>query len=109
MLYDQFLALIAGIVVLASLLATKVLPPDANAILVTAIIVTNIIYEFLLMFLLGFGLVEFPRNLWIQSNTESSLKIYQMTAAKEFADIADKQLDISLIISNILKTKAEVN
>lgn len=43
---------------------------DANALKLTAVIVTNTVYELGLMFLLGYSLVEFPRSIWLESDVE---------------------------------------
>ena len=65
-------------------------------------------YETFLMFLLGYGLVQYPRHLWMQSNLDYYLLRTQMRASSDFKAIGESQLNISLVVADVMKTKAEV-
>ena len=60
------------------------------------------------MFLLGYGLVQYPRHLWMQSNLDYYLLRTQMRASSDFKAIGESQLNISLVVADVMKTKAEV-
>jgi hypothetical protein len=81
---DTFLGIIAGIIVLAVLLSKNVVGSSEAAVMLAAVIVTNTIYETFLMFLLGYGLVQFPRSLWMKSNLDIYLLRTQMRASSDF-------------------------
>lgn len=72
------------------------------------VIVTNTIYETFLMFLLGYGLAQYPRHLWMQSNLDYYLLRTQMRASAAFKAIGESQLNVSLVVADVMKTKAEV-
>ena len=76
---------------------------------ITQVIVTNTLYETFLMFLLGYGLVQFPKSLWMQSDLDYFLLRTQMRASIDFKSISESQLSVSLVVSDVLKTKAEVS
>ena len=73
------------------------------------VIVTNTLYETFLMFLLGYGLVQFPKSLWMQSDLDYYLLRTQMRASIDFKSISESQLSVSLVVSDVMKTKAEVS
>lgn len=60
------------------------------------------------MFLLGYGLIEFPRSFWDMANHEKYLSQIQLKASTQFKDIADAQLNVSLCVSDVLKTKEHI-
>lgn len=109
MFIDTIIPLIAGCIVLGILIGQKVVSSNADALQLAAVIVTNTIYEAGLMFLLGYGIVEFPRTLWTFGNLEGYLLKSQQKAAADFKAIADAQLDISLLVANVLKTKEAIS
>jgi hypothetical protein len=108
MCYDLALGAIAGVIILGILLGQHVVDNNSNALKLAAVIVTNTVYETVLMFLLGYALIEFPRSIWDESDLEKHLLKTQMKAASDFRDISDAELDISLVVANVLKTKAQV-
>ena len=108
MLIDMGPALIAGVIVLGILLGQHVVADNSAALLLTAVIVTNTVYETFLMFLLGYALVEFPREIWNSSDLDNYLLRVQMRASAEFKDIQDSQLTVSLCVSDVLKTNKMV-
>ncbi len=94
---------------LGILLGQKIVPNNADALKLAAIIVTNILYEFFLMFLLAYAFVEFPRSLWNRSNLDGYLLKIQQKAAADFKHISDAQLTVSLVVSDVLKTKSQLS
>ena len=108
MLIDMALGVVAGVIVLGILLGQKVVPNDPNVLKLSAVIVTNTVYETVLMFLLAYGLVEYPRTLWQYSSLEYYLLRTQMKATSEFKNLNETQLSVSLSVSDVLKTKGEV-
>ena len=60
------------------------------------------------MFLLGYGMVQYPRSLWMQSDLDYYLLRTQMRASVDFKAIGESQLSVSLVVSDVMKTKAEV-
>lgn len=108
MVIDTILGVIAGVIILSILIAKKVVDNNASALELSAVIVTNTIYETILMFLLGYGLVEFPRSLWLNSSLDGYLLKIQNKASYEFKNISDAQLNVSLVVSDVIKTKEQV-
>lgn len=108
MLFDTLPGVIVGVIILGILIGQKIVPSDANALQLAAVIVTNTVYETVLMFILGYGLVELPRSLWENSNLEGYLLKTQSKAAYEFKKISDAQLEISLVVADVIKTKEQV-
>jgi hypothetical protein len=106
---DTFLGVIAGVIILGILLGQKVVGNSAAALQLAAVIVTNTIYETMLMFLLAYGLVEFPRSLWYKSDVDYYLRRLQMKAASDYKAISDAQLSVSLAVSDVLKTREAVS
>jgi uncharacterized membrane protein YgcG len=106
MLFDTFVPLVAGCIILGILIGQKVVPGNVDALKLAAVIVTNTMYELGLMFLLGYSLVEYPRSLWMMSEVRGYLLSTQMKAASEFKAISEHQLSVSLVVADVLKTKA---
>ena len=109
MFFDIILGIIAGVIILGILLGQHVVSNSGAALQLAAVIVTNIIYETMLMFLLGYGLVEFPRTLWNHSNLDFALLQVQSKASLDFKSIGDAQLNVSLVVSDVMKTKEAVS
>jgi hypothetical protein len=104
MLYDMAPGLVAGSIILGILLGQHIVGDSTAALMLTAVIVTNTVYETFLMFLLGYALIEFPREIWNCSNLEGYKLRVEQKAASEFKDIQDAQLSMSLCVSDVLKT-----
>ena len=100
---------IVGVIVLGILISQKVVSQDASAIELTAIIITNIIYETFLMFLMGYGLIELPRSVWLSASLDSALLRAQMRACADFKDISNAQISMGLCVANVIKTKNDVS
>lgn len=109
MCFDLFVPMVVGLIILGILIGQKVVSSNADALKLAAIIVTNTMYELFLMFLLGYALVEFPRWIWSQSNIDGYLLKTQTKAAQQFKDISEAQLNVSLCVSDVLKTKTAVS
>lgn len=106
MIYDTIVMVVAGVIILIILIKKNVVQNSSTAALqLTAVIVTNTLYESFLMFLLGYGLVEFPRNIWREADIEHNLKQTQQKAASDFKDIGDAHFNISVQVANAVKTK----
>lgn len=108
-LTDIFVYLIVGLIVLAILIGEKAVPGDAGALKLAAVILTNIVYESFLMFLLGFGLIEFPKEMWFASNSEKSLSIAETKAAFDLKAASDALFDVTRLGGNVILTKAAVS
>lgn len=99
-------AVLVGIILLGVLLGQHIGSTDAFKL--AAIIVSNTVYELVLMILLGYGLVEFPRAVWRHSDLERHLRLVQMKAANDFKDISDAQFEVGLVIASVMKTRAQL-
>lgn len=58
-------------------------------------------YEVFLMFLLAYGLVEFPRALWNESDLHYALLLTQMKATSSYKAIGDYKINIQEDISKV--------
>lgn len=109
MAFDNGIGLVAGAIILGVLIDQHVVASSGSALMLTAVIVTNTVYETFLMFLLGYALIEYPREIWNQSNIDSHLLRVQQRASAEFKAIQDAQLSVSLCVSDVLKTAKMVS
>lgn len=96
--------MVAGGIILAILISQHVVSSSGSALMLTAVIVTNTIYETMLMFLLGYALIEYPREIWNESDIDKHLLRVQQRASAEFKAIQEAQLEVSLCVSDVLKT-----
>ena len=108
MMIPNIAGLIVGSIVLGILIKQNVVKQDISAIELTAIIITNIVYETFLMFLMGYGLIELPRSVWLQGSLSASLLRAQMKACADFSDISEAQTSMGLCVANVIKTRNEV-
>ena len=108
MFIDTIVGVVAGLIVLAILIGQKVMPADQSALMLASVIVTNTIYETFLMFLLAYGLVEYPRSIWNKGDLEYFLLKTQMQATSDYNDISESRIDVSLEVASVLKTAEEV-
>jgi hypothetical protein len=102
------LGVVAGLIVLGIIISQNIVGDNITALKLAAIIVTNSVYETMLMFLIAYALIEYPRTLWAQSNLDDYLLKTVNKAAAEFADVAEAQLNVSLVVADVLKTKGQV-
>ena len=108
MMIPNIAGLIVGSIVLGILIKQNVVKQDISAIELTAIIITNIVYETFLMFLMGYGLIELPRSVWLQGSLSASLLRAQMKACADFSDISEAQTSMGLCVASVIKTRNEV-
>jgi hypothetical protein len=59
-----------------------------------------------IVFLLGYGLVEFPRYLWQAADLEKQLLLTQMAAASEFKNFSEVSLKCSMSVADVVCTTA---
>lgn len=104
---DLVAMLVAALIVLAILIGQNVVT-GTSALLLAAVIVTNGVYEFALMFFLAYGLVEFPRMLWSSGDLEYSLLSIQMKATSDYQEISDFKISIQEDISKVKYFKDQV-
>jgi hypothetical protein len=97
--------IIGGGIGLGALLGLKVCPPTSEGLSTFSKIATNAGYEVFLMFLMGFGLVEFPRLMWAYGTPQKLLQKQQIKAATEFATMMDCQMGLAKHVADALKTK----
>lgn len=108
MMKDMAFGMVAGVIILSILVGEKILPFNGEAIQLAAVIVTNTVYETMLMFLLGFGLISYPRSLWDSSSIQFSKLRTEMIASSEFKKLSDASLEVSLVVSDVMKTRKQV-
>lgn len=108
MIYDLVAPGIVGCIILGILIGQHVVPSNGSALKLTLIILTNTCYELFLVFLLGYALVEYPRSLWIKGDLDYYLLKLQMKAAAEFKQISDAQLNVSLVVADVIKTRTQL-
>ena len=108
MLKDLVLPLVAGLIVFGLLVGTHTVDASSTAGLsLTSVILTNILYESFLMFLLAYGLIGLPRDLWLEADYESSLIRAQNKAAADYKDIAEHRFNVSIAVADVLKTREQ--
>lgn len=108
MVRDLLLVAVVGAIVLGILIKQEVVEGTADSLQLTAVICTNVLYELFLMFLLGYGLVEFPRRFWLNANIDNYLLRTQIKAASDFADIRESQVNMSIEFANAMKTMSKL-
>jgi hypothetical protein len=99
---------VMGAVFFGILVGTGVVPANEEAILLVIVLMSNTFGLSVLMVLLGYGLVAFPKELWDRGNIERQLGYMQHKAASRFKSLGEASLDVSLAVSDALKTKQEV-
>lgn len=78
---------------------------DEKALLVTVVTVNNTYGLIAIIFLLGYGLVELPKLLWMDGNLQGRLRRLQGRAAHAFLAHADAALDMSEAVAHVLATR----
>lgn len=99
---------LCSVIFFGILVGSKTVGPNLKAVLLTSILITNTVWMVFLMLLLGYGLIMFPVDIWKRGNYDSRLKKIQREIAQEFSNITHSYSDIFLCISNIQKTKKEI-
>ena len=99
-------ALIFCIVVVIILLEKKIVSSQ-KGFLIALISLNNTIGLFAIVFLLGFGLIELPKQLWYSSSIYQRLKCIEINAAHEFRKKDEAYFDLLEIVSTAYKTCIE--
>ena len=105
MLWDYVPIIGLGVPALLIMLKVKLLPSNIAGLKLFTQLATNTGYTVVVAFLMGFGLVEFPRLLWSKSDIAGQLLKAQMKAATEFAASLEARNALSMEVSSVLKTK----
>ena len=107
-LADTVPAIVIGLIVLGLLIGSKEVPSSPAGLKIVLVTLTTAIYETMLMFLLGYGYVEFPKLFWIMSNPESMLLRMQAKVSTDFKAFQEAQLAVQKETASVLKTKEKV-
>lgn len=105
---DTVPAIVIGLILLGVLIGMKEVPSSAVGLKTTLVTMTTLIFETILMFLLGYGYIELPKSLWKQGSTEAMLLKMQAKAATDFVAFQAAQMDCQKQASSVLKTKEKV-
>ena len=81
---------------------------NEKALLVLVVAANNTYGLVVIIFLLGYGLVELPKQMWMDGNLQGKLRRLRGRAAHEFRALADASMDMSEGVAHSLKTKEEV-
>jgi len=105
-LFDTVIMAIVGLIVMGIFIHYKTFGSgNASAVMGAAQLITNIMYQFFLTLLLSFGLVQFPLSFWRASNLDKWYEMTMLQLSHDVKGINDAQLDASLAVSDVLKTK----
>lgn len=107
-LLDNAPAIVVGIIACIVLFAQKIIVVNYDALMLVVVIVTNSMNQIIIMFVLGYALIEYPRSLWAASNLEDELLRLQVKASMLFKELLDAQLTISITVADVLVTKNEL-
>jgi len=108
MSFWYFLGLIGGIIFFAVLITKHYVSSSFAALTLVAIVISNTAGLVALMVLLGYGLVELPRQLWNDADLEHYRLRVQQHAASQYRQQQETSLAISLMVSDAMKTKQEI-
>lgn len=97
------------LILFAILVGEGVVDASADALLLSLVVVSNTFGLFVLMLLLGYGLVSFPQSLWMKGDLKRQLNLAQQKAASRFKDLGDISLNMSMAVSDVMKTKQDVS
>ena len=101
------LSLLFGFIVIAILVGQGWVN-SSNDLLIIIVLVCNTVNLFLLMLVLGFGLVAFPFQLWRKSDVRQDYKTIQNAAAAQFRHLSDMVLDQSKSVADLRMTINEL-
>lgn len=106
---DMIGSLVLGAIILGTLISQGIVSADTDALKLSAVILTNTIYEAFLVMLLAYGLVEFPRKIWNMSDLEYYLLMTEMRATQDYKDIGDFKINIQDVLMKFLYLKEVVS
>eukprot|EP01041_Mallomonas_annulata_P010051 gene10051-20940_t len=98
---------IGGAIFFGVLIGQKYVSSSASALTLVAVVLSNTFGLIALMVLLGYGLIEFPRHFWSDSDLEGHLVRTQQRAASQYRNLQETSLNISLLVSDAMKTNQE--
>jgi hypothetical protein len=91
------------------LVGQGVVDASGDAVLLTIVVISNTTGLFILMLLLGYGLISFPQMLWGRGDLKRQLNVAQQKAASRFKDLSEISLNMSMAVSNVMKTQQDVS
>ena len=100
--------MVLGVIFFGILVGEGVVDADADAVLLTIVLLSNTAGLVVIMVLLGYGLVSFPQMLWHKGNLKRQLSMAQQKAASRFKDLGETSLKMSMAVADVMKTKQEV-
>lgn len=105
---QSFAGLALFLILFAILVGEGVVDASADALLLSLVVISNTFGLFALMLLLGYGLISFPQMLWLKGDLKRQLQISQQKAASRFKDLGEISLNMSMAVSDVMKTKQDV-
>ena len=105
---QSFAGVVLGAIFFGILVGEGVVDADANAVLLTIVLLSNTAGLVVIMVLLGYGLVSFPQMLWHKGNLKRQLNMTQQQAASRFKDLGEASLKMSMAVADVMKTRQEV-
>lgn len=106
---QSFAGVVLFFILFAILVGENVVEASSEAILLTIVVISNTFGLLVLMFLLGYGLASFPLMLWQKGDLKRQLQLTQQKAASRFKDLNEISLNMSMAVSDVMKTKQDVN
>lgn len=106
-IYQIIFVIVIGSIFFGILVGKHVIEANINAFLLTSILITNTVGLIVLVFLLGYGLIMFPKTIWNLGDYKKTLEKMQYLASMEYENMSDARFEISLCVADILKTKNE--
>jgi len=105
---DNLPYMIVGGIVFGILVAKGILGSSNAAILLTIILISNTINLFILMLLLGYGLIAYPQMLWHTASVDNSLLTAQQNAVSQYKSFNDVSIAASQVVADVRKTKEQL-
>jgi hypothetical protein len=107
-MYDNGPYAVVGLIVFGILVGQGVMGSDNAAILLTIILVSNTINLLLLMFILGYGLVAYPQQLWISADVDKSLQRAENRVVAQYRSFNDYSIALSQVVADTKKTREQL-
>jgi len=108
MLKIYLIACLSGGAVIIFLITKKIFS-SVEALMAMVKAFSNTAGLAVIVFLLGYGLVELPRVLWRQSNYKTQLSSKKMEVASEYKKLTEATLDCRGVVANAIKTSEAVH
>lgn len=107
-LYDNGPYAVVGLIVFGILVGQGVMGSDNAAVLLTIILVSNTINLLLLMFILGYGLVAYPQQLWVSADVDKSLQRAENRVVAQYRAFNDYSIAVSQVVADAKKTREQL-